>query len=182
MTHKIEKLSVEFNWARNRLFDKPCTQALLMLCQADGQVTVKNVQQKPKNKWRPQPMDTIELEKTGSRKLRLSAKTIMTIAEKLYTQGYISYPRTETNQFSKEINLRALVELQTPHPDWGDFAGRVVSKYLYFLFLLKKKNSISSNGDQTREMETSLIKRIHRFIQQNLSALCRATRSESTSS
>ena len=132
MTHKIEKLSVEFNWARNRLFDKPCTQALLTLCQADGQVTVKNVQQKPKNKWRPQPMDTIELEKTGSRKLRLSAKTIMTIAEKLYTQGYISYPRTETNQFSKEINLRALVELQTPHPDWGDFAGRVVSFYFFF--------------------------------------------------
>jgi DNA topoisomerase-3 len=71
-------------------------------------------------------MDTIELEKTGSRKLKLSAKTIMTIAEKLYTQGYISYPRTETNQFSKETNLRALVELQTPHADWGEFAGRVL--------------------------------------------------------
>ena len=29
----------------------------------------------------------------GNRKLRMSAKMIMSTAEKLYTQGYISYPR-----------------------------------------------------------------------------------------
>ena len=126
MTHKIDKLTVEFNWSRNRLFDKAGCEAFLMICQADGEVKVTNVLQKPKNKWRPLPMDTIELEKTGSRKLKLSAKVIMTIAEKLYTKGFVSYPRTETNQFSKDINLRSLVELQTPHADWGDFASRVL--------------------------------------------------------
>ena len=126
MTHKIERLEVEFNWARNRLFDKPCCEAFLMLCQADGQVLITNVQQKPKNKWRPLAMDTIELEKTGSKKLKLSAKEIMTIAEKLYTGGFTSYPRTETNKFPKEMNLRPLVEMQTPHQDWGDFANRVL--------------------------------------------------------
>lgn len=126
VTHKINKLTVEFNWARNRLFDKPCCEAFLMLCQADGEAEIKNVQQKPKNKWRPQPMDTIEMEKTGSRKLKLSAKTIMTVAEKLYTQGFISYPRTETNKFSKDMSLRPLVEMQVQHPDWGDFANRVL--------------------------------------------------------
>lgn len=126
VTHKINKLTDDFNWARVRLFDKPCCEAFLMLCQADGEAEIKSVQQKPKNKWRPQPMDTIELEKTGSRKLKLSAKTIMTIAEKLYTQGLISYPRTETNKFSNDMNLRPLVEMQTQHPDWGDFANRVL--------------------------------------------------------
>lgn len=117
---------MEFNWVRNRLFDKPCCEAFLMLCQADGQALITNVLQKPKSKWRPQPMDTVEMEKTGSRKLKLSAKVIMTIAEKLYTQGFISYPRTETNQFSKDINLRPLVEMQVPNRDWGDFATRVL--------------------------------------------------------
>lgn len=71
-------------------------------------------------------MDTIELEKLGSRKLKLSAKETMTIAEKLYTRGIISYPRTETNMFSKEINLRSLVENHTSHPAWGGFADRVL--------------------------------------------------------
>lgn len=50
-------------------------------------------------------MDTIELEKLGSKKLKISAKQTMTIAEKLYQQGFISYPRTETNKFSPDVNL-----------------------------------------------------------------------------
>ncbi|WAQ96032.1 TOP3A-like protein [Mya arenaria] len=49
-----------------------------------------------------------ELEKLASRKLRINAKETMRIAEKLYTNGFISYPRTETNMFTKEIDLRAL--------------------------------------------------------------------------
>jgi DNA topoisomerase-3 len=36
--------------------------------------------------------------------------------------GWISYPRTETDQFDKGIDLRALVQKQTPSPDWGEFA------------------------------------------------------------
>jgi DNA topoisomerase III len=126
LNHKINKVNVEFSWSRNRLFDKSCCEAFLMLCKADKEAVIQNVLQKPKNKWRPVAMDTIELEKTGSRKLKLTAKRTMEIAEKLYQQGYISYPRTETNKFSKEINLRSLVELQTQHPDWGEFANRVI--------------------------------------------------------
>lgn len=77
-----------------------------MVCQVDPRATITNVVQKPKNKWRPQALDTVELEKLGSRKLKISSKETMTIAEKLYTQGLISYPRTETNMFSKDIDLR----------------------------------------------------------------------------
>ena len=43
----------------------------------------------------------------------------MKIAEKLYTQGYISYPRTETNIFPKELDLSGLVEQQTRNNNWG---------------------------------------------------------------
>lgn len=97
-----------------------------MLCQEAKTAMITNVTQKPKSKWRPQPMDTIELEKSGVRKLKLNAKTVMTIAEKLYTQGLISYPRTETNMFSADMKLRDLVQLQTEHPDWGNFANKVL--------------------------------------------------------
>lgn len=43
----------------------------------------------------------------------------MKTAEKLYTQGYISYPRTETNIFPKELDLAGLVSLQTQDNRWG---------------------------------------------------------------
>lgn len=43
----------------------------------------------------------------------------MRIAERLYTQGFISYPRTETNIFPKNMNLAQLVEMQTGDNRWG---------------------------------------------------------------
>ena len=75
------------------------------------------------------PLDTVELEKQASRKLRLSAKTTMNIAEKLYTQGYISYPRTETNIFPKEMNLINIVQTQTGDQRWGGFADRIMNEW-----------------------------------------------------
>lgn len=50
----------------------------------------------------------------------------MAIAEKLYSAGYISYPRTETNIFPKGLDLRPLVEAQVTDPRWGNFAQRVL--------------------------------------------------------
>lgn len=67
------------------------------------------------------------MEKTVSRKLRINAKETMRIAERLYTQGFISYPRTETNIFPKELNLRTLVEQQTVDQRWGEFATGILN-------------------------------------------------------
>ena len=74
-------------------------------------------------------MDTVELEKLASRKLRLSAKQTMSIAEKLYTQGFISYPRTETNIFPKEMNLGNIVQSQMVDQRWGGFANKIMNEW-----------------------------------------------------
>lgn len=54
----------------------------------------------------------------------------MKIAEKLYTQGFISYPRTETNIFPKELNLTPLVNQQVNNSAWGNFAQQLLVKGL----------------------------------------------------
>lgn len=77
------------------------------------------MQQKPKSKWRPMPMDTVEMEKLATRKLRINAKETMQLAESLYTKGYISYPRTETNSFPKELDLKPLVQAQIQDSRWS---------------------------------------------------------------
>ena len=46
----------------------------------------------------------------------------MQIAENLYTKGFISYPRTETDQFDKGIDLRQLIGKQTQGNAWGPHA------------------------------------------------------------
>lgn len=50
----------------------------------------------------------------------------MEVAEKLYNQGYISYPRTETNKFPKTMNIKELVERQMGSQQWGEFARDLI--------------------------------------------------------
>ncbi|XP_063791016.1 DNA topoisomerase 3-alpha [Pseudophryne corroboree] len=128
VTHEHEDGTVEFNWKRNRLFNHTACLVLYQICMEDPTATVVQVGSKPKSKWRPVALDTVELEKLVSRKLKIAAKETMKIAEKLYTQGYISYPRTETNIFPKDLNLTTLVEQQTQDPQWGTFAQRILER------------------------------------------------------
>ncbi|KAM4634885.1 DNA topoisomerase 3-alpha [Polymixia lowei] len=126
--HEVEEDAVEFSWKRNRLYNHTACLVLYQICMEDPIATVTSVTSKPKSKWRPLPLDTVELEKLASRKLKISAKETMKIAEKLYTQGFISYPRTETNMFPKDLALGPLVEQQTHSQAWGTFAQRVLDQ------------------------------------------------------
>ncbi|CAB3229933.1 unnamed protein product [Arctia plantaginis] len=126
INHTINNLSVDFAWERIRLFDRDSCQVLHDICLESPQAKVCEVKTKPKSKWRPLPLDTVELEKLASRKLKINAKETMRLAEKLYTQGFISYPRTETNEYPKEMNLPQLVGFQTGDPNWGAFAQNIL--------------------------------------------------------
>ncbi|XP_018576007.1 DNA topoisomerase 3-alpha, partial [Anoplophora glabripennis] len=128
MNHTVKDTTTDFSWKRVRLFDKNSCEAILDHCRENPQATVESVESKEKSKWRPLPLDTVEMEKIVSRKLRINAKDAMKIAEKLYTQGYISYPRTETNIFPKELNLTPLVEQQMEDARWGPFARRIMNE------------------------------------------------------
>lgn len=86
-------------------------QALLDDCTDAGRASVVSVICKPKSKWRPVALDTIELEKIAVRKLKLNAKNAMSIAEKLYSQGkfgtccLLSYSRYSFMVFCRVIGL-----------------------------------------------------------------------------
>lgn len=117
-----EGKKVNFLWKRVHLFDRAAVIMMLERCLKAKQAKVTKVTQKPKSKWRPLPLTTVDLQMMGSRFLRLDSQTIMKVAEALYTKGFISYPRTETDQFDKAIDLKKLVEKQYPDDRWGQYA------------------------------------------------------------
>ncbi|KAJ2375678.1 DNA topoisomerase 3-alpha, partial [Coemansia sp. RSA 2607] len=117
-----------FTWKRTRLFDQEAALALYAQCVGVHSVRVDSVRARAKEKWRPLPLTTVELQKCCSRFLRISPDAVMTLAEQLYNQGFISYPRTETDQFDRAMNLQELVNKLTLMPQHlGDYARRLAA-------------------------------------------------------
>ncbi|CAG8832692.1 33230_t:CDS:2, partial [Racocetra persica] len=70
----------------------------------------------------------VELLKFGSSNLGISPHDTMLIAERLYTQGYISYPRTETTTYPKNFDIRSVLKDQSSHSLWGSYAKELFEK------------------------------------------------------
>ncbi|KAK3692533.1 DNA topoisomerase [Podospora appendiculata] len=124
--HERDDIKVNFSWARHRLFDRMTVVILYERCISAKTAKVSKVQEKPTKKWKPLPLTTVEFQKMATRFLRLTGQEAMNVAERLYTKGFISYPRTETDRFDKGMNLRALVQKQTQDARWGQFAQNLV--------------------------------------------------------
>uniref|UniRef100_A0A5F9DMZ3 DNA topoisomerase n=1 Tax=Oryctolagus cuniculus TaxID=9986 RepID=A0A5F9DMZ3_RABIT len=117
VTHAHRDGVVEFHWKRHRLFNHTACLVLYQLCMEDPTATVVEVRSKPKSKWRPQALDTV-----------VCSRRNIAISLSVCLCRYISYPRTETNIFPKDLNLTALVEQQTQDPRWGAFAQSILER------------------------------------------------------
>ena len=96
-----ENATVELKWDRINTRDQ--TNANIYFYnmfnnahQENGQI-IGHVLERNKNskkRGRPYPLTTVAFQKLATDKLKLSSAEAMKIAEKLYQQGFISYPRT----------------------------------------------------------------------------------------
>ncbi|KAJ1952412.1 DNA topoisomerase, partial [Linderina pennispora] len=70
-----------FSWKRTRLFDQHACFAIYMQCVQSPTVRIVSVRSRPKEKWRPLPLTTVELQTCCARFLRMSPDSIMGVAE-----------------------------------------------------------------------------------------------------
>ncbi|KAI4114178.1 MAG: hypothetical protein LQ338_008039 [Usnochroma carphineum] len=125
--HHREDVDVTFLWQRHRLFDRMSVTIFFERCLSARLAKVTKLQNKPTSHWRPLPLTTVELQKLGSSFLRMDSQRVMKVAEDLYNKGWISYPRTETDQFDRGMDLKRLVEKQTQDNAWGPYARELLN-------------------------------------------------------
>ncbi|MBN1390618.1 MAG: DNA topoisomerase I [Candidatus Thermoplasmatota archaeon] len=77
--------------------------------------TVLEVIRKKRTDRPPAPFNTTELIRTANT-LGMAAARIMSVAEDLYTSGYISYPRTDNTVYPKGLDLKATVTMLEQGP------------------------------------------------------------------
>ncbi|CAO3611618.1 unnamed protein product [Cunninghamella echinulata] len=117
-------MNVKLSWCRDRLFDKQITSIFMSNVEEEakkkGGALVTNISVVKKSKSRPHALNTVELLKHASSGLGISPNECMSIAERLYMQGYISYPRTETTKYPPSFDLHQVLLDQKNHVYWGD--------------------------------------------------------------
>ncbi len=93
------------------LSDKATKQEVLLLDQSsshsiiealhDAEFVVKDLEEKPYRKSPAAPFMTSTLQQEAGRKLRFSSQRTMSVAQRLYENGYITYMRTDSIQLSE---------------------------------------------------------------------------------
>ncbi len=78
---------------------------------------IKNLEVKPAKKSPAPPFTTSTLQQEASRKLSFSVSQTMTVAQKLYEAGKISYMRTDSTNLSEEALQKAKDQIVTEYGD-----------------------------------------------------------------
>lgn len=115
-------------WERARVFDKEVAVVFQKMVKSSKLATVIGVSKKEKAKQRPLALNTVEMLRCASSGLNIGPQQCMQIAERLYTQGYISYPRTETTHYPENFDLKGVLRQQQSNPVWGSFVHDLLEK------------------------------------------------------
>ncbi|CAJ1047100.1 putative Toprim domain/DNA topoisomerase/GRF zinc finger containing protein [Leishmania shawi] len=132
-TLQVQHGDTKFYSSRGSLYDQVAAtliyEDMLQAAAAEehkGQIT--NVQQRPSRRRPPVPLATVIMQKLAATHLRISSERCMTLAESLYQEGLISYPRTETDSYTfQESELLELIRLQIANPDVAEYATAMLA-------------------------------------------------------
>ena len=79
------------------------SQAIKLVNELESGIwTVSNIEEKPRTSRPRPPFTTSTLQQESARKLRLSARRTMRLAQQLYENGFITYMRTDSTHLSEE--------------------------------------------------------------------------------
>lgn len=102
-------------------------------------IVVKKVTQTSESIKPPVGLNTVALLEAASKAMGMSPKSVMSVAEKLYSAGFISYPRTETTRYDPNgFDARSLLRQHCSSEEWGKTAS--------YLLRTRKTNKPPNRG------------------------------------
>uniref|UniRef100_A0A7N0TSD1 DNA topoisomerase n=1 Tax=Kalanchoe fedtschenkoi TaxID=63787 RepID=A0A7N0TSD1_KALFE len=118
---------LQLDWERGKLFDSEVAAMFQKLVMDDGFVKVTDMSEKQESKTRPSGLNTVNLLKVASSALGLGPQMAMQIAERLYTQGFISYPRTESTSYPLSFDFKGALGPLVKDPTCGPYVQQLLN-------------------------------------------------------
>ncbi|MFB6126394.1 MAG: DNA topoisomerase I [Halolamina sp.] len=108
-----------------RVWDEATAGAVYDDLAAADAATVSSVRRRTRTDEPPAPFDTTQFISAAS-SLGYNAQRAMTIAEELYTAGYVTYPRTDNTVYPEDLDPEELLDAFADTRQFGDAAERVL--------------------------------------------------------
>ena len=108
--------SFEAHHATDKFWDEAEANAALAGTKSPG--VVKDVTARKNSRKPPTPLNTTAFTTDASSRLGITPASAMRIAEDLYMDGFISYPRTDNTVYPKSLNTRELVQQMVRIPEF----------------------------------------------------------------
>ncbi|MCU4741465.1 DNA topoisomerase I [Halobacteria archaeon AArc-m2/3/4] len=104
-----------------RVWDEADAEAAFEDLSSTSEATVVDVNRRTRTDAPPAPFNTTQFIRAASA-IGYSAKRAMSIAEDLYTAGYITYPRTDNTVYPDDLDPEVLLDDFVGHPTLGEDA------------------------------------------------------------
>jgi DNA topoisomerase-3 len=120
---QAEKGGISFSLVSKEKYDNKDTANTIFGKLQNDPLTVQTVEQKEVNQEPPLLYDLTTLQKEANSKYGFSADKTLSIAQKLYEQKLITYPRTGSRYISADVfeEIPQLVRNLENHPRFGDY-------------------------------------------------------------
>ncbi|MCI4392818.1 hypothetical protein PGIGA_G00150460 [Pangasianodon gigas] len=125
---KGKESPITLDWDRVRVFDREIGQMFVNMAKSAREAQVESVSKKEKAKQRPLALNTVEMLRVASSALGMGPQHTMQVAERLYTQGYISYPRTETTHYPENFDLKGTLRQQANSSYWAETVRALIAE------------------------------------------------------
>ncbi len=124
---ECEKEGKEFTavYKQEKLFDKKKADEIKKL--SSKIAVVKKIEQRTLKQKPPVPFNATEFLRAAS-SIGLQPKRAMSIAEKLYMEGFVSYPRTDNTHYPSSLDLRSILKKLSRTKEFGELASKLLTK------------------------------------------------------
>ncbi|MEK6891784.1 MAG: DNA topoisomerase I [Nanoarchaeota archaeon] len=123
----------------DKFWEKTKADSIIEKTKNQKEAKIGNLDKKQFNQMPPFPFDLTSLQVEGYRCHGISPKEILEIGQELYTSGYISYPRTSSQQLPPAIGYMKVLNDLNKQKQYSDLVKK----------LLKKSSLRPNNGKKT---------------------------------
>ncbi len=130
---------IEALHGKDKIFEKDTADKIMANVKDKKQGEISKVEKRQFKQQPPFPFDLTAMQVEAYRLFKIQPKDTLAIAQELYTGGFISYPRTSSNQLSDKIGFSKILNQLTRQDKYKELCNK----------LLKIKGLKPNNGKKT---------------------------------